>query len=99
MLIPSFLILFTFMYLPTFIAIIFSFTDWDGFNSPQFTGLHNYLTLLTDKVFWISMGNIGLWALIKVIVELTVPLVVAVVIYHLKSEKMQYVYRVLFVIP
>lgn len=99
MLIPSFFFLIMFMYYPAFVAIFYSFTNWDGFNIPEVTGVENYLVLLTDKIFWISMKNIALWAFIKVIVELAVPLIVAIVIYHLKSKRMQYFYRVIFVMP
>ncbi|KKI90619.1 hypothetical protein WQ54_20580 [Bacillus sp. SA1-12] len=99
MLIPSFILLITFMYYPALIAIGFSFTNWDGFNQPQFTGFQNYIRLFKDEIFLISMKNVGVWTVIKVIVELLVPLIVAVMIFHLKSKRMQYIYRVLFVIP
>ncbi|GGE36915.1 sugar ABC transporter permease [Pullulanibacillus camelliae] len=99
MLIPSFILLILFMYYPAMIAIGFSFTNWDGFNQPQFTGLTNYSALFHDKIFWLSLKNVGIWAVIKVVIELLVPLIVAVVIYHLNSKRMQYIYRVLFVIP
>ncbi len=99
MLIPSFILLITFMYYPALIAIGFSFTNWDGFNQPQFTGFQNYLTLFKDKIFLISMKNVVIWTVVKVIVELLIPLIVAVMIFHLKSKRMQYIYRVLFVIP
>ncbi|WEG11065.1 sugar ABC transporter permease [Pullulanibacillus sp. KACC 23026] len=99
MLIPSFILLILFMYYPAMVAIGFSFTNWDGFNPPQFTGLQNYISLLTDKVFWISMRNVSIWAIVKSFIELFVPLFVSVVIFHLKSKRMQYIYRVLFVIP
>lgn len=66
MLIPSFILLITFMYYPAIIAIGFSFTNWDGFNQPQFTGLQNYISLFKDKIFLTSMKNVGvLQALIK----------------------------------
>ena len=60
MLIPSFILLITFMYYPAIIAIGFSFTDWDGFNQPQFTGIENYLHLFKDKIFLIAMKNVGI---------------------------------------
>lgn len=99
MLVPAFILMLLFSYYPPIAAIVFSFSHWDGFNPPQFIGLQNYINVFSDKIFWISMAHLGIWSAIKLILEITVPFVVAVVIYHLKSPLMQYIYRVLFVIP
>ncbi|WP_051344233.1 carbohydrate ABC transporter permease [Alicyclobacillus herbarius] len=99
MLIPSFALLLLFMYYPAVVALVFSFSNWDGFNPPQFTGLQNYIQVLGDKVFWISMEHLGIWTVLSTIITLLVPLIVAVLIFHLKSKRAQYIYRVLFVIP
>lgn len=99
MLIPAFALMITFSFYPPIVAIIFSFSNWDGFNPPSFTGIQNYVSILTDHVFWLSMAHLGVWSIIKLILEIAMPLIVAVVIYHLKSQRMQYIYRVLFVVP
>lgn len=99
MLIPAFVLMLTFSFYPPIVAVVFSFTNWDGFNPPAFTGFKNYVSVLTDHVFWISMIHLCIWSFFTLILQIVVPLVVAVVIYHLKSQRMQYVYRVLFVIP
>ncbi|QQE77948.1 carbohydrate ABC transporter permease [Alicyclobacillus sp. SO9] len=99
MLLPAFLLMLVFSYYPPIMAIIFSFSHWDGFNPPAFNGLQNYISVLTDHLFWISMFHLGVWSFFKLILEISIPLIVAVVIYHLKSERARYIYRVLFVIP
>lgn len=99
MLIPSFILMLLFSFYPPIMAIIYSFMHWDGFNPPSFVGIHNYLSILHDNIFWISMGHLGIWSALKLIFEVIVPLIVAVVIYHLKNQRAQYIYRVLFVVP
>lgn len=99
MLLPAFFLLIMFMYYPALSAIVFSFSSWDGFNAPIFNGLHNYITLVKDPVFWISIRNVAVWAVVKTILEIAIPLLVAVIIYHLRSKQMQYIYRVIFVVP
>ncbi len=50
-------------------------------------------------MFWISIRNVAVWAVVKTILEIAIPLLVAVIIYHLRSKQMQYIYRVIFVVP
>ncbi len=54
---PSFLIYVFFVLWPIFDTLRFSFYDWDGFSTPVFTGLGNYIRLLEDKVFHIALRN------------------------------------------
>lgn len=96
---PSFTLMLTFSYFPVIVAIVYSFTTWDGFNPPQYSGLANYQQVLSDPIFWLSMWHLLLWGLFKLFVDLAVPLVTASLIFHLRSSRAQYVYRVLFVIP
>ena len=99
MMFPTIVLLLAFMYYPAIMAIVYSFTNWDGLNQPSFVGILNYAQVLRDPVFWLSMQHLLLWALFRLIVDLMIPLVVASMIYHLTSRRAQYLYRVLFVIP
>lgn len=99
MLLPAFALMLVFSFYPPIVAIVYSFTNWNGFDSPSFVGLSNYTSVLRDSLFWISMLHLLIWSVLKLILEIGVPLIVAVVIYHLKSQRAQYIYRVLFVIP
>ena len=99
MLIPSLALVLAFGYYPPLVAVVYSFTLWDGLYPPIFNGVQNYEQVLRDRVFWISMEHLVVWTVLKLCLDIGVPLLVAVTIYHLRSERMQYIYRVAFVIP
>ncbi len=40
---------------PIFMSLNLSFTDYDGFTSPNFVGFENYLNLFSQSEFWQSM--------------------------------------------
>lgn len=83
---------------PILFSIYMSFTDWDLFQSPNFVGLDNYTTLLTDDpIFWKSVGNTFYYALISVPLGLAISLWVA---YYLnKKLKGITFFRVLYYLP
>ena len=55
---PPILIILIIKGYPTLVAILKSFTNWDGFLRSDFVGLKNYITLLrTDGLFWTLLRN------------------------------------------
>lgn len=98
-LLPLFLIMGIFKYYPTFTAIIKSFYEWNGFNVSKFIGLDNYIALMHDKVYLVSMKNVGLIALASIAKTLIFPLLAAELICRIRARKMKDVYKYLFVIP
>ncbi len=54
---PGFLIYAAFVLWPIIATLRYSFYDWDGFSSPSFIGLGNYVRLLQDNLFGISLRN------------------------------------------
>jgi len=96
---PTFSLLVIFNYYPAFLAIVRSFFRWDIGGDATFIGLANFLELFQDTIFLQSMGNISKLLLFIVIVNLTIPLFVAEMIFLVKSVKWNYLLRVLFVIP
>ncbi len=57
-LLPASLIYLFFFIIPTIWAFYFSAFDWSGFtNNMKFIGLLNYINLMKDKLFWVSLGN------------------------------------------
>jgi len=96
---PTFILLLIFNYYPALLAIIRSFFKWDIGNEAQFIGLANFLELFRDPIFLQSLGNISKLLLFVVFVNLTVPLFIAEMIFMIKSNKWNYFFRVLFVIP
>jgi raffinose/stachyose/melibiose transport system permease protein len=96
---PTAIFVLGFSYYPAFRAIIGSFTRWDGFNEPSFVGLSNYKILFADRIFHISIRNVLGWSIGSLLVSLTIPFIGAELIFHLRSKRAQYLYRVLFIIP
>ena len=54
---PGFVIYALFVLLPIGQTVRYSFFDWDGFSTPEFTGFDNYVTLFRDEVFRLALRN------------------------------------------
>ena len=98
-LLPTMLLLIFFCYYPAFNAIKGSFYKWDGFNDPKWRGLKNYEKLFKDDVFILSIKNVFKWAAGSIAVSMLAPMIGALMIFNLKNKKIQYWYRVAFVLP
>ena len=96
---PTFILIMTFNYYPAFLAILRSFYQWDIGRKAHFIGLDNFIELFQDPIFLQSMGNMSKLLVFSVIVNMTMPLLVAELIFMIKSERWNYLMRVLFVIP
>ena len=95
---PTFAFIASLSYYPAFRALIGAFTFWDGFNPPRWVGLHNFQQLFGDQIFISSVGHVLIWSALGIPLQLVPSFVVAALIFHLKSTRMQYVYRTLFVL-
>lgn len=98
-LIPTTIFLLVFMYYPAFTAVRLSFYQWDGFSPERWVGLDNFERLFTDSVMRASISNMLILTVVRVAIVLTTPLLAAELVFHLKSQRWKYWYRVLFVIP
>ena len=96
--IPTLISIGLFIYYPAASGIYHSFFRWNGADISEWLGLGNYIDLLTSSLFWRSFRNaflLGMWNVVKMLP----PLFVAVAIHRCRSQRMQFFYRVLFVIP
>ncbi|MBP5569089.1 MAG: sugar ABC transporter permease [Treponema sp.] len=101
------LIIFTFfVILPVFKAAFYSLFKWKGFGSlmgegvvkgTKFVGLNNFKQILTDPVFWKSLGNNGKIIFFSLIIELPVALILALIISV--KNKANIALRTIFFIP
>ena len=97
-LVPSLIMVAVFAYYPAASAVYHSFFDWQGGESKQFIGWENFQRIASDGVLWSSFMTVG--ALIVFNVFKMIPsIAMAVMIHRLRSERWQYFYRVLLVIP
>lgn len=96
--VPSLLMVVTFSYFPALSAVYHGFFEWGGGEFKQFSGLANFRRLLTDWDLWQSFGNIGI-LIVANIFKMIPSILMAVLVHRLRSDRWQYWYRVLLVIP
>lgn len=96
---PTFVLLGYFMYYPAYVAFVGSLTDWDGFNAPRAVGLRNFVNAFNDGNLRVAGLNNIPWAIGKVFLAVVPPFLAAELIFHVRRERWQYLYRTLFVVP
>jgi len=95
---PSLLLIGTFAYFPAASAVYHSFFQWNGGESKEFVGLANFSRALTDDVFLASFATIAILVVANGF-KMIPSVFLAVLIHRLKSDRSQYWYRVLVVLP
>jgi raffinose/stachyose/melibiose transport system permease protein len=78
---PSLVIFLMFYLIPIIEVVATSFTKWDGFNVPVFTGLDNYKRLFTSPLFIESLKNLLGWSLIAMTIHVGYGMLVAFILY------------------
>lgn len=96
--VPSLVMICVFAYFPAASALYHSFFDWNGTSEKEFIGLGNFRRLLGDTVFWESFVTISI-LIVANVVKLIPAIFVAVMIHRMNSDRAQYWYRVLVVLP
>lgn len=100
LLLPSLLLILIFGYYPAFMAIYYSFTNFEAGGVVKFIGVENYVRILTqDRFFAVGFGNMILIVITNIIKVITMPLLIAELIFWLKSESRRYVFRTLYLLP
>jgi ABC-type glycerol-3-phosphate transport system permease component len=95
---PTLITLGLFIYYPAASGIFHSFFRWNGADVAEPVGFGNYLDLLASSEFWRSFRNaftLGVANAFKMVVAL----LAAVCIHRCRNDRLQYLYRLLFVIP
>jgi multiple sugar transport system permease protein len=71
-----------FLIVPLAATFLLSFTNWDLFQPPQWTGLHNYSELLFSQAsqFWLALRNTAYYAFILVPLNLVLSLAIAMLL-------------------
>ncbi|MEA4888849.1 MAG: ABC transporter permease subunit [Clostridiaceae bacterium] len=103
MLVPTFALLLVFNYFPVIIAFVRSFTNWSiqtkHVNEIAFIGFDNYIKMFTEGYFLIGLKNLGILFGTSIIKLLTVPLLVAEIVFLMKGARRKYWFRFAFVLP
>lgn len=100
MLLPIFGLLAVFGFYPVLVAAVRAFTDWSSTSLEiNFIGIDNFRMMVTEGYFLTGIRNLLIFLASYMVKILTVPLLVAVMVYSLVSDRSKYVFRYLFVLP
>ncbi|MGD6968600.1 carbohydrate ABC transporter permease [Rossellomorea vietnamensis] len=96
---PGLILYSIFFIYPTFSALFFSFTDWDGLTPDyNFVGVENYINIFTnDSIFVKALGNNVKFMLFVVVFQTLFSLVFA--LYLVKNTKTNVFLRALYFFP
>lgn len=100
--VPSIVLLLVFNYYPFFSALFHALFRWDGIGEvtrADFVGLQHFARLLRDHDFHIAVRNVSILLVFQVLKAVTVPLLVAELIFAIRNPRVGYFYRVMFVLP
>ncbi len=98
LLVPSLALIAAFMYFPAFSGIYYSFFRWDGDELATFIGLENFHRAFGDPRLGYSFIVVGI-LFVANLFKMIPSIVTAVVIHRITSDRLRYVYRLLFVVP
>lgn len=94
---PVLVALFMVVIIPLIYGVYYSFTNWDGINSPQFKGLANYMSLFSDKEFLNSLVFTAQFAVVSVILINFIGLGLALLVTQ--KLKLNNLFRTVFFMP
>ncbi|WP_313999357.1 sugar ABC transporter permease [uncultured Paenibacillus sp.] len=94
---PAVVGLLLFMLGPIVFSAYISFTDYDILGSPRWIGLQNYIDLVNDPFFWLSLKVTFVYAGVSVPLGLAVSLLLAMLLNQ--NLKGIYLFRVIYYLP
>lgn len=95
---PAFLILTIFVFVPVVASFFLSFTEYDGISPPKIVGLKNYINiLLNDRLFWKAVFNTLYYVVFTVPIGIACSLLVAMALYQ--KIKFSALFRTGFFLP
>lgn len=99
LMLPTFVLLVAFAYIPAASAIYHGFTQWDGFTAARWVGLANFREMLASNTFHAAFRNLAILLIWRVILVLTIPVFVAELIFRVSNERLAHYFRLAFVFP
>ncbi len=97
---PAIGLILLFSYYPAAMAFYYSFTNYSLRSITRWVGLDNYEQILfNDPYFRIGIKNMAIITITSIIKTLTVPLLIAELIFWLRNHWHSYIFRTLFILP
>jgi len=98
--VPAVVVLAVFVYLPLVQNLGFSTLEWDIYSGSQiFIGADNYVKLAGDPIFWSSLGNNVLYAVISLAIQVFAAIALAAIIESIRSDRWRRSLRAIYFIP
>ncbi|MFJ7726784.1 carbohydrate ABC transporter permease [Neobacillus sp. NPDC097160] len=99
-LVPSLILVCLFIYYPLIQNIKYSFYEWNTFSTiKEFIGIQNYQKLLEDKIFYQSLKNNVLYAIISMVFQIGGGLVIAAILEDTVFKRFSTTFRTMYFIP
>lgn len=96
---PTIVLIVVFSYYPAFSSLYYSFTDYSLRTAPSWVGTANFRQILFhDNYFHVGLVNMLIITVTSFLKAITVPLLAAELVYWLKNNVAQYLFRTLFVL-
>ncbi len=99
LLVPSLALIAVFSFYPAGMAFYYAFTDFSLSRPMQFVGLRNFEFVAQDLFFWVGMKNMVILLVANVLKEMTMPLIVAELIFWMHNSRARYWFRTAFLLP
>ncbi|MEI5583608.1 sugar ABC transporter permease [Agromyces sp. CCNWLW208] len=97
---PALVVLAVFVYLPLVQNLGFSTMEWDIYSGSQaFIGADNYAKLVGDPIFWSSLRNNLLYAVISLAFQVFGAIVLAAIIEGIRSDRWRRSLRAIYFVP
>jgi len=99
-LVPATSLLILFMYYPVASNIYYSFLKWDLFKGEKtFIGLRNYISLISDELFWVALRNNIKYVVISLVFQVGLSLLFAARIEQFRYKKLAALFRTIMFLP
>lgn len=97
---PAVILLLVFVYYPIVDNFRLSLFSWNAFSTrPAFVGLDNYTNAATDPIFWRSLWNNVLYAVISLIFQVGFSVVLAAILEEVVHQRLRGLLRTIYFIP
>ncbi len=97
---PAVVVLAVFVYLPLVQNLGFSTLEWDIYSGNQeFIGAENYQRLVADPIFWSSLWNNLLYAVVSLVFQVFGAIVLAAVIESIRHDRWRRGLRAIYFVP
>ncbi|MFT4232810.1 MAG: sugar ABC transporter permease [Leucobacter sp.] len=97
---PAILILIAFVYVPLVQNFGFAVSEWDIYSGTnEFVGMKNFERLVDDPVFWRSLGNNLLYAIVSIVFQVGGALAIAGLVESVRNRRARNWLRTVYFIP